>query len=738
MTAGAGLGMRSAGVLALALVLGPIGALPARAAEIARAPAGAVNLYRDRHGLAHLYATREEDAYFGLGYAQAEDRLGGLLFDYRRLAGTLTEVFGRGPIGGKAGIAGIAPIDVGDAVASDRDNLQARFLADARANFPGLEPQVQRNMTAFVAGIERFMADHPERVPAWAPRLEPALPVAAEAFMMGGVSGPPRACDAPPPKVPNKGSNIIAIAGARTTTGAAIFASDSHGSFEWMGGVLYPARIVGGDLDAFLVDITGTPIGLKGHGRAFGWGWAEGPRRPADCIVVTTLAGKPTQYRYDGQVMAMERHPYAIKVKNAAPVTGTFDFTRHNGVLSPVVRRDGNRAYIVSSAYSGRAGRAVGQFGAMLKAPDWPAMMAALARREIYPGNIAMAGPGGSILYMRPGRIPHRPDGVDVEKPIDGSTSATAWRGIRTLPELVQIKDPPQGYLTNENVSPDMMFAGPMLDPRAYPADFAFRPGQSGTRQRRAIALLEGDGKLDFDAALRIVGDPLVPGFERWNAALAAARIANPGIAADRAFLDSLCGFDGAFLPRSPGALHHALWRLALRRKGRAGQAIETAVATGKPLSVAEASLLVAAASEARGWLAQHHPQATGFGDVFRIGRGKVDAPARGITLLPYDDDRDGVTDFGALWAAVYDERRADKRFVTHSGTRLPFMVQFTTPRRSYSLTLPGISDDPKSPHYSDEAPGFADATLHSNFLEPGELAANLESSRQLVTGLPQ
>jgi penicillin amidase len=36
---------------------------------------GQVTMFRDRWGMAHLYAAREEDGFFGLGYATAEDRL---------------------------------------------------------------------------------------------------------------------------------------------------------------------------------------------------------------------------------------------------------------------------------------------------------------------------------------------------------------------------------------------------------------------------------------------------------------------------------------------------------------------------------------------------------------------------------------------------------------------------------------------------------------------------------------
>jgi acyl-homoserine lactone acylase PvdQ len=41
-------------------------------------PKHSVTIYRDNWGVPHIYAEREEDGFYGLGYAQAQDRLPGL------------------------------------------------------------------------------------------------------------------------------------------------------------------------------------------------------------------------------------------------------------------------------------------------------------------------------------------------------------------------------------------------------------------------------------------------------------------------------------------------------------------------------------------------------------------------------------------------------------------------------------------------------------------------------------
>src|SRR5262245_10480875 len=54
-----------------------------------------VTIVRDQFGVPHIFATTEEGAAFGMGYAQAQDRLEELLKQYRRATGTMSEAFGK-------------------------------------------------------------------------------------------------------------------------------------------------------------------------------------------------------------------------------------------------------------------------------------------------------------------------------------------------------------------------------------------------------------------------------------------------------------------------------------------------------------------------------------------------------------------------------------------------------------------------------------------------------------------
>jgi acyl-homoserine-lactone acylase len=720
--------------------------------DITRAPAGSVNIYRDTFGVPHLYAEREEDGFWGHGYTTAEDHLEGVLIFYLYLKGELAKAFGPGHVDFKnVSVRSLPPGvslplgEIDDTVASDLAAKRWRHLEDARQNFSTLDPQLQSNLRAYIEGVERYMADHPELVPDWAPELEPALPLAGASVI--NLSDSFEACGpaiaaAQTGSSGLDGSNVWAFPAERMKENAAVYLSDSHGVIEWpYGTFLSPARINAGAMDAWLLDVPGMVLGIKGHSRDHAWGWAEGPRRPSDCIVLETMEDDPAAYLYDGEPQKMHVQAYTVEVKGEEPISGFFEYTHHNGVLSPVVHREGTTAYAVSAAYMQRAGFAHQRFREMFLATDHESMREALAAVEIYPANLVYAGSDGSITYIRPGRIPIRPEGSDGLQPVDGNTSAGAWRGIHQVDDLVQVTNPSQKYLVNNNVSPDRMFRDPFFRAGDYPPDFAF-DGWTGSRQRRAIDLFEGDTKFSFEDALSFVMDVFVMGSDEWGGVFRRAAQKNPDILGQQdggfdSFLDSLASFDGHFSPGSRGALYHALVRERLRGgPEETAEAIESAVNQGQAVSDEQQthllSLAVGAYEEVRDRLGGLEKT---FGDVFRIGRGGASAPSRGFSLYPLAGDRANTVAV-PLWSAGYSGPDEGGLRWSGGGSRHPFLVQFTKPIRSYSLAVYGASDDPNSPHFSDQSVRVAGDGLHSNFFEPSELASAVESARTIETRL--
>jgi acyl-homoserine-lactone acylase len=674
----------------------------------------------------HLYAAREEDGFYGLGYATGEDRLTQVLTWYVAVRGELAATFGRktprlrtDP--GSPGNAG--PLD--DAVANDIAARRFELLAVARRNLQKLPPQYRLDLQAYVDGLGAYMRSHPDKTPAWAPRLEPALPLALLHLLVleqGQVCDARRAEDKrsvaktalDPAAIsrdgPLAGSNAWALAGSRTADGKVLFESDSHGPIEGYGPIFYPYRIKAGDLDITAFAPAGAALFLFGYSPYFAWGITEGPRYPADCYRITVEQGSPQRFRYDGRLQKMTVVPYTISVKDGPAVSGTFEYTHHNGVASPVVAREGDVAYAVSYASADRIGLGAGEYYRMAKARSRSQFEAALAQLDAYPANLVIGGADGTIMFIRPGRIPIRAPGVDPSHTLDGNHSTSAWRGIHSYADALKLINPPEGYLANTNVSPDMMFPSSPLKPADYPTYFAFEPGQTNSRQRRLIELLDGRAGFTLEDARAIAVDETIPDARAWGAAIASV-VRDPSrmLAAQRPelhpFLEDLQAFDGAFSKESRGALDYYELRTILRDK-HPGEAdtLGKAIATGHVLSADQQGLLFEASVEAEQQLRKLYGRTDlAWGDVHRVGRGGVDLPVGGGQSM-YD---------ASLRAFFFSTDSATGKERLIGGQRVPFLVHFTAGgAECYAQQLWGVSDDPASPHYSDQARFASDKTL--------------------------
>ena len=106
-----------------------------------------VTIRRDTWGIPHILADSEEAAAFGFGYAQAEDH--GAQIGGRYLAG-------RGEQAKYFGEPGL----VNDAAMAQFDNL-----AEARRGLERITPLYRRIITAYAAGVNRYVAAHRSELP---------------------------------------------------------------------------------------------------------------------------------------------------------------------------------------------------------------------------------------------------------------------------------------------------------------------------------------------------------------------------------------------------------------------------------------------------------------------------------------------------------------------------------------------------------------------------------------------
>ena len=232
----------------------------------------------------------------------------------------------------------------------------------------------------------------------------------------------------------------------------------------------------------------------------------------------------PRLYRFDGEWRKMTVRTYTIGVKEGTEVkqrTVDVEYTHHG----PVVARKGGKAYTIAIPYMEQVGLG-DQIYEMMKARNLDEMKKALGRLQLMAQNVMVGTVQGDIYYLRNGRVPIRAPGVNPSRPVPGNTSANEWRGIHPLADLVQVTNPPGGWMQNCNCSPAaMMFDSPMVPEKYRAHPYLFHVGAVATHQRAQMMneLLAAADKVTIPQAIDIAFNPQVYRAEKWQARIKAA-----------------------------------------------------------------------------------------------------------------------------------------------------------------------------------------------------------------------
>jgi len=133
-----------------------------------------VTIYRDNFGVPHIVGETEQAAFFGYGYAQAQDHLERMMLQYRDAQGRRAEVLGRSALGE---VMQFTSHDY----RWDGDYLQ-RLLHAKRAvveNRDRIDPNTYLVLSAFARGVNQYISEHRSQIPDW---IDPVTPEDIEAL----------------------------------------------------------------------------------------------------------------------------------------------------------------------------------------------------------------------------------------------------------------------------------------------------------------------------------------------------------------------------------------------------------------------------------------------------------------------------------------------------------------------------------------------------------------------------
>jgi len=472
-------------------------------------PRAGITITRDAYGVPNVRAGSAGDAWFGIGYAVAQDRLVELELFRRSTQGRLAEVLGKSRL--ESDIVSrrdyYTPKELRAQLAKLPASLRARFDAYADgvnawmarvAADPSLRPrefellnltpapwteldsaaigvQLARtvpsddgreldNWRALRSlGAKRFAgylplrrAGTPITVPASKGRF-PSQPgrsrtdekkgyKASQKFLKG--LKPPKAKAAVARvagRLPQRGGSFHFAIRGAGNT-ASLFSAPQLGFSIPELFVEYEVHAPG--LNVRGVTGPGIPVVAAGHNGRIAFGITSGLGDDDD-LYVEKLAGKE-RYRFKGKTRKMSCRNETFKVSGAKSVKKRFCRTVHG----PVQQTQGKRAYARRYAIWGREMQTFVGLAALNDASTVQQAGSAAAKLT-WNENLLVADDGGHIGWWHPGLLPLRPKRWDERLPFPG-TGEAEWRGLLSVKQRPKVIDPPQGYLGNWNNLPSI------------------------------------------------------------------------------------------------------------------------------------------------------------------------------------------------------------------------------------------------------------------------------------------
>jgi acyl-homoserine lactone acylase PvdQ len=671
-------------------------------------------IYRDTWGVPHIYADTWPEAAYALGYAQAEDRLEDIYKNIRTAIGTMAEAFGEEYV--------------------DQDYILRLFKnADVMEEYWKTAPDYLREIAdSFMRGVDAYVAEHPEKKPEFALDLYGWQGAAVgRAMILQWPLGVLKDEVDKKKEAPAFGSNAFAVAPSRSAEGCAILMTDPHLTWEGMA-VFYEARLHTKEEDLCGYFLVGSPAPALAHNANVAWACTTGGPDTSDVYMVKLNPQNFTQYEYNGTWRTFEAKSITINVKDKTPQVKPALYSLYGPLVD---MPDTNRgiAYCGATPYYDQTSL-FEQMYKMAKARNCDEFYEALAMNQFMEQNVLFADRDGNVQYVRTGRTPIRPEGYDWSVPVPGGTDATRWLGIHDIRDLVQMKNPPQGYFQNCNVSPAVMMRDSPLTPDKY-AKYIYNVlwDKNSPRGRRLLELLDADKSVTKEEAIAYMTDVYDLRAKPWQTALKVAadevgahKLTDPALA--KAVKDIL-EWDGRYLKDSTAALIFKFWRLKCQ------DAINiVTIADGNKLTIEDEMKMLDLLSETLADIkGKYGSLDVKWGDVNLIGRDGHFFPLESGSFGGGKDKKNETeTVFNA---SVREIPGTPGKYAAYKGSGT-LMISFLHKDgiESYSVVAWGESSDPNSPHHVDQSEKlYTHRQLKPTWFKKEDLLKNVESEKVIA-----
>jgi acyl-homoserine lactone acylase PvdQ len=669
-----------------------------------------ITIIRDNWGIAHVYGKTDADAVFGMLYAQCEDDFNRVELNYITALGRLAEVEGE------------------QALYAD---LRSRLYNDtvrAIRLYKESPSDLRKLMDAFADGINFYLSGHPDIKPQLLTRFQSWYPLLFSEGSIGGdltgislsdlkqFYGNERSPsttiddDAEP-----RGSNGFAIAPSRSESGNALLLINPHTSFYFRSEIH-----VNSDegLNAYGAVTWGQFFIYQGFNPYCGWMHTSTYADAVDEYLETvSRKGKAVFYKHGSTTKPFKQRDITLKYKTATgkgEKTITAYFSHHG----PVIGEKKGKWLTISMMDDPL--HALQQSYGRTKARGYDEYKKVMELNGNSSNNTVFADNKGTIAYWHGNFIPKRDTRFNWNAPVDGSDPDTDWKGLHSIGEIIQLRNPANGWLQNCNSTPFTAAGADSPKRTSYPSYMA--PDGQNYRGINAQRVLSRAGKFTLESLIKAAYDPALTAFEKLIPALEIAwdksnddtlkqKLASP--------FERIMRWDKNATTSSTGATLAMYWGRKLQLLALSRLASDEQAAHRSDV-VFMIDYMIANTSEQEKLkcLDDAVSQLTADFQSWEIPWGEVNRFQRltGKVEERYDDAEPSLpvafasSFWGSLPAFGSRQYPNTKKMYGNVGNSFVAVVEFGQKIRAKSIVTGGASSDPSSPNFNDQSPMYVKA----------------------------
>ncbi len=449
---------------------------------------GRVTIIRDIHGIPHIRANHVQDAFFGQGFATAQDRLWHMDFDRRQAYGKWSE------LAGSSGLESdrmMRKFQIGTSVFSDYENLkqETREMFDSYAsgvnafiestgNLPieysivesSPEPWLPQDCMAVYKVRHIMMGVFEGKL--WRAQLVNELGSERASELLLGYQ-PGHLLIAPPlsqysgdfldglehlkegtdsikwlKESPDAGSNSWALHGSKTSTGKPILAGDPHRGLDTPN-CYYQNQVSCPDFDVIGLSFPGCPgFPHFGHNQHVAWCVTHAGADYQDLFVEKFVQDNLSVYEWRGENLEAQIKRETIKVAGAEDETIEVRVTRHGPIIGE--SKDGMTGLAFKYTSTETPNKGFNSLIPQMISTSIDDAESAMKDWVDPCNNYVFVDVHGDIRYLNRGKVPIR-SMANAWLPVPGWTGEHEWLGNIPFDQLARITNPDNGYIVTAN-----------------------------------------------------------------------------------------------------------------------------------------------------------------------------------------------------------------------------------------------------------------------------------------------